>query len=198
MSPAREESVQHTTTVEVGARIAAAELGRDRDRLRWRRSDPLKVARSATLAHRVAVNEFFVRLAVEARAAGGALREWYGERTTQRLLDGIAAPDGYGVVTLPNRDPLHLLLELDRGTESLSRIREKVDRYAKAIPRSELADVGARLLFTVPTASRAQSTRNLLPAHADVVVWTTATSGALLPVISGPTAGVAAPATDVM
>jgi Replication-relaxation len=102
------------------------------------------------------VNEFFVRLAVEARAAGGALREWYGERTTQRLLDGIAAPDGYGVIALPDRNPLHLLLELDRGTEPLRRIREKVDRYAKAIPRSELADAEPLVLFLAPTVTRTE------------------------------------------
>jgi hypothetical protein len=80
------------------------------------------LARSATLTHRIAVNEFFVRIAVEARAAGGALREWYGERTTHRLLGGIAVPDGYAVLVLPGDDPLHLLLELDRGTEPLRRI----------------------------------------------------------------------------
>jgi hypothetical protein len=146
----------HWLLDEVGARIVAAELGRDRDKLNWRRADPLKVARTATLAHRIATNEFFVRLAVEARAAGGALREWYGERTTQRLLDGIAAPDGYGVLTLPDRDPLHLLLELDRGTEPLSRIRDKVDRYAKALPRSELADAVPLVLFVAPSAGRAR------------------------------------------
>jgi hypothetical protein len=116
---------------------------------------PLKVARSATLAHHIAVNKFFARLAVEARAAGGALREWHGERTTQGLLDGIAAPDGYGVITLPDRDPLHLLLQLDRGTEPLSRIRDKVDRYAKALPRSELADADPLVLFVVPSQRRA-------------------------------------------
>lgn len=130
----------HWVLDEVGARIVAAEQGISRDELPWRHTTALGLASSATLDHRMGVNEFFVRLAVEARAAGGALREWYGERATRRLLDGIAIPDGYGVITLPDRDPLHLLLELDHGTEPLRRIREKVNRYAKAIPRSELAD----------------------------------------------------------
>jgi len=144
----------HWLLDEVGARIVAAELGRERDKLHWRRADPLKVARTPILAHRLAVNEFFVRLAVEARMVGGALREWYGERTTQRLFNGVVAPDGYGVVTLPDRDPLHLLLELDRGTEPLRRIRDKVDRYAKALRRSELADTDPLVLFLAPTAAR--------------------------------------------
>lgn len=158
----------HWVLDEVGARIVAAELGRERDQLRWRRSDPLKVARSTTLAHRIAVNEFFARLAVEARAAGGALREWYGERTTQSLLDGIAAPDGYGVVTLPGHDPLHLLLELDRGTEPLRRIRDKVARYAKALPRSELADADPLVLFLAPTSPRVEHIAEVLRRSDDV------------------------------
>lgn len=175
----------HWVLDEVGARIAAAELGRDRDKLHWRRSDPLKVARTATLAHRLAVNEFFVRLAVEARSAGGALREWYGERTTQRLLDGIAAPDGYGVLDLPDRDPLHLLLELDRGTEPLRRIRDKVDRYAKAIPRSELADADPLVLFLAPREQRTESIRDLVgnQIHARTAVWTGAANHAALPLV---------------
>lgn len=185
----------HWLLDEVGARIVAAELGRDRDQLRWRRSDPLQVARSATLAHRIAVNEFFVRLAVEARAAGGALREWYGERTTQSLLDGIAAPDGYGVLTLPDIDPLHLLLELDRGTEPLRRIREKVDRYAKALPRSELADADPLVLFAAPTAARARSMTEVgATIGGAVIVWAPASSDALLPLLLRPLSAISSDA----
>jgi hypothetical protein len=157
----------HWVLDEVGARIVAAEQGVSRDALRWRHATALGLARSATLDHRMAVNEFFVRLAVEARAAGGALREWYGERTTRHLLDGIAIPDGYGVLALPDRNPLHLLLELDRGTEPLRRIRDKVDRYAKAIPRSELADADPLVLFLVPTTSRTEHIAHLLSGADD-------------------------------
>lgn len=179
----------HWLLDEVGARIVAAELGRDRDQLRWRHADPLKVARTPILAHRLAVNEFFVRLAVEARAAGGALREWYGERTTQRLFDTIVAPDGYGVVTLPDRNPLHLLLELDRGTEPLRRIRDKADRYANAIPGSELADADPLLLLAAPTDRRADgiagAVRDSQPIRHVVVTWHAGTLRSLLNPIRG-------------
>jgi hypothetical protein len=37
-----------------------------------------------------------VRLAIEAVAAGGVLREWYGVRTLARMLSGAIVPDGYG------------------------------------------------------------------------------------------------------
>lgn len=177
----------HWVLDEVGARIVAAEQGISRDALPWRHTTALGLASSATLGHRMAVNEFFVRLAVEARAAGGALREWYGERTTRRLLDGIAIPDGYGVLALPDRDPLHLLLELDRGTEPLRRIREKVDRYAKALPRSELADADADplVLFLAPREQRTESIRDLVgnQIRARTAVWTGAANHAALPLV---------------
>lgn len=176
----------HWVLDEVGARIVAAEHGISRDELPWRHTTALGLASSATLGHRMAVNEFFVRLAVEARAAAGALRECYGERTTSRLLDGIAIPDGYGVITLPDRDPLHLLLELDRGTEPLHRIREKLDRYAKAIPRSELADADPLMLFLAPTKRRADSIAEVLRASSAsvarhiVLTWTPTSCARLL------------------
>jgi hypothetical protein len=163
--PGRGTAPFHWILDELGAHVVAATLERDRTGLNWRRSSALALASSQTLAHRMATNEFFVRVAVEARAAGGFLREWYGERTTQPLFDGIIVPDSYGVVDLPGREPLHVLLELDRSTEPLRRIRDKVDRYAKAIPRSELADLDPLVLFAVPTARRAAGVSAVLSSH---------------------------------
>ncbi|HEU4721523.1 MAG TPA: replication-relaxation family protein [Gemmatimonadaceae bacterium] len=107
------------------------------------------------------------------------MREWYGERTAQRLFGGSVAPDGYGVVRLSDHDPLHVLLELDRGTEPLGRIREKVDAYASAIPRSELADLDPLVLFAEPSPRRAAGVSTALASHDSdgerspfrVIVW---------------------------
>jgi hypothetical protein len=74
------------------------------------------------------------------------------------MLDGIAKPDGYGVLTLPGRAPLHLLLELDRDTETTERIREKSERYARAIPRGALRHSNPLVLLAVPSDSRARAT----------------------------------------
>lgn len=177
--PRRGTAPFHWILDELGAHVVAATLDRDRNDLHWRRGSALALASSQTLAHRMATNEFFVRVAVEARAAGGSLREWYGERTAQLLFDGIVVPDSYGVVDLPGRDLLHLLLELDRSTEPLRRIRDKVAAYAKAIPRSELADLNALVVFAVPTSRRAAGVSAALSSHGSsherspfrVVVW---------------------------
>ena len=147
----------HWTLDEAGAYVVAAEQSIERRELRWRHTTALTIATSPTLTHRVETNEFFTRLAQDARTAQGALSEWYGERTTHTMLDGIAKPDGYGVLTLPDRAPLHLLLELDRATETTERLRQKSERYARAIPRGALRHSNPLVLLAVPSHSRARA-----------------------------------------
>lgn len=186
--PGRGTAPFHWILDELGAHVVAATLERDRRDLNWRRGSALALASSRTLAHRMATNEFFVRVAVEARAAGGSLREWYGERTTQPLFGGIIAPDSYGVVDLPGREPLHVLLELDRSTESLNRIRDKVDRYATAIPSSELADLRPLVLFLTPSAPRTSNITDTLDRriHAYAATWTPSMTEPVLPLLLRP------------
>lgn len=166
----------HWILDEAGAYVVAAEQGIERREVRWRHSHALTVAASPTLAHRVETNEFFTRLAQDARAAHGTLSEWYGERTTHTMLDGIAKPDGYGVLTLPDRAPIHVLLELDRGTETIDRLHDKGQRYARAIPRGALRHSNPLVLLAVPTDARAQNATAAVThtgAPIAVVVWTT-------------------------
>ncbi len=165
----------HWILDEAGAYVVAAEQGIERREVRWRHSHALTIAASPVLAHRVETNEFFTRLAQDARAAHGALSEWYGERTTHTMLDGIAKPDGYGVLTLPDSAPIHVLLELDRGTETIDRLRDKGERYARAIPRGALRHSNPLVLLAVPTAARAQNATAALAstgAPIAVIVWT--------------------------
>jgi hypothetical protein len=165
----------HWILDEAGAYVVAAEQGIERREVRWRHSHALTVAASPSLTHRIETNEFFTRLAQDARAAHGTLSEWYGERTTHTMLDGIAKPDGYGVLTLPDSAPIHVLLELDRGTETIDRLRDKGARYARAIPRGALRHSNPLVLLAVPTAARAQNaTAAVTPTGASiaVVVWT--------------------------
>jgi hypothetical protein len=89
----------HWILDETGAYIVAEQLGIERKELNWRRASALAIAASAKLRHHIEVNEFFSRLASEAATQGGALAEWYGERTTQRLFQGRVTPDGYGCCT---------------------------------------------------------------------------------------------------
>jgi Replication-relaxation len=164
----------HWTLDEAGAHIIAAEQRIDRQKLRWRHTAALGLASSSMLPHRVEVNEFFTRLARDAKAQHGTLSEWYGERTTHTMLDGIAKPDSYGVLTLPGRAPIHILLELDRGTETIDRLREKSERYARAIPRSTLRHTNPLVLLAVPNPARAQHAAAAVACTAapiTVTVW---------------------------
>ncbi|MGH8722799.1 MAG: replication-relaxation family protein, partial [Burkholderiales bacterium] len=163
----------HWVLDEAGALVVAAALGLERAELRWRPQAALAIASSSKLAHQLAVNEFFTRLAEEAKQVGGALDRWWGERGSREALGGIAAPDGYGRLRLPNEDALELLLELDRGTEDHARLREKARRYAKALARSELRD--PLVLLLLPSPGRTTRAAETMAASAAPIVartWT--------------------------
>jgi hypothetical protein len=147
----------HWILDEAGALIVADHLGRDRSELGWQHSVAASIATSQNLAHHVEVNEFFTRLAIEANASGGALVEWYGERTCHHAFSGKVVPDGWGALTFPGRGTLHFLVELDRGTEPSSRLRKKAEDYELCLPYSSLKELDPVVLLLVPSARRAQT-----------------------------------------
>lgn len=160
---------------EAGAHVVAAQLGVERAELRWRHQRELAMLRSRKLTHQLEVNEFFSRLAQEARAAGGSLLDWWGERRCLAAFEGKVAPDGYGKLLLPGRRPVSFLLEHDRGTEDHYRLRQKARRYGKALPRSPLADEEPLLLVTVPSEKRRAKAAAALAGSSlpiRVCVWT--------------------------
>jgi hypothetical protein len=120
---------------------------------------------------------------MEANAAGGALSEWYGERTCHHAFSGTVVPDGWGVVTLPARGPLHLLVELDRGTEASSRLRKKAADYEESLPYSSLKDLEPLVLLLVPSAERARTATAAISgsvASVAVAVWKTTSASSVL------------------
>jgi Replication-relaxation len=178
----------HWILDEAGALIVADHLDIERAKLGWQHSIAASIAHSQKLPHHVEVNEFFTRLAVEANVAGGALSEWYGERTCHHILSGSLVADGYGVLDLPGRAPLHFLVELDRGTETTGRLREKAKAYASILPTSSLGKFDPFVLLLVPSAKRAASVTAALaysPAPIAVTVWSKdSTSGVLAIVVN--------------
>lgn len=173
----------HWVLDEGGALLVADHKGIEQGQLHYSRADALNLAASRNLTHHVEGNEFFVRLAVESSAAGGALSEWYGVRTLARLLGGVAVPDGYGVLNLPDHDPLHLLLELDRGTESSRVLQKKATSYAEILPHSTLRDLRPLVIFAVPSDRRAQTASSAVShsgAPVVVVTWSAASRSSLL------------------
>jgi hypothetical protein len=169
----------HWILDEAGAHIVAELHGLDRRELKWRHSTALALSHSAKLRHLYEINEFFAQLAQDAARAGGALTEWYGERSSQRLFDGSINPDGYGVVAVPTHAPIHVLLELDRATEPTATLQDKAIRYSRALPRSVLSASPPVIILAVPTSARA---RAAVAAIADVAtpisvaLWTSSSS----------------------
>jgi len=168
-------SPNHWILDTTGAAVVAAVRGLERDRLPWTRQPPETVANSATLDHRRDTNEFATQLIEAVRAAGGTVPTWHGERGARELLGGIVIPDSYLMVEQPGTPPLHLLLEIDRGTEDRRRLLTKARRYAKAIPRSALPRANVLVLVVVPSARRARTAAATLargPWPVAVEPWT--------------------------
>jgi len=177
----------HWILDEAGALIVADHLNIDRAKLGWQHSIAASIVHSQKLPHHVEVNEFFTRLAVEANTAGGALSEWYGERTCHHIFSGSLVADGYGVLDVPGRAPLHFLVELDRGTETTGRLREKAKAYASILPTSSLGKLDPLVLLLVPNTRRAETVREALaysPAPIAVTVWSKDSTSAVLAIVA--------------
>jgi hypothetical protein len=177
----------HWILDEAGALIVADHKDIERSELHYTHADALGYATSRNLTHHVEVNEFFTRLAVEANRAHGALSEWYGLRTLAHLFAGTLLPDGYGVLTLPRRPPLHVLFELDRGTETSRVLRDKAKRYAEILPRSSLRNLNPFVIIAVPSARRAETATTAVAntrAPITVTVWNTNTARSVLTVVT--------------
>jgi hypothetical protein len=103
------------------------------------------------------------------------------------MLSGVVVPDGYGLLTMPDRPALHLLLELDRATEPTQVIREKAKRYTDILPHSSLAGRRPVVILAVPSARRAETVSAALshaPAPIVVTVWNTATTRSVLAIVT--------------
>lgn len=177
----------HWVLDEGGALLVADQRGIDRAELGWQHSVAVGVANSQKLAHHIEANEFFVRVAVDATNAGGALSEWYGEKTCHHMFSGVVVADGYGVLDLPDRAPSHFLIELDRGTEASVRVRKKAEDYARMLPHTELRGLDPIIVFLVPSVRRAETIRAALkdvPAPLAVEVWSAGSAESALDVLT--------------
>jgi hypothetical protein len=119
----------------------------------------------------------------------GGLTEWYGERAIHGLFRNIIWPDGYGVITLRDHPPLHFLLELDRATEPTATLRDKANRYAKAIPRSTLAEHRPVVVLAVPSQARADAACAAIAAAGaliHVAVWSKSARSSALATVTAP------------
>ncbi|HEX5246430.1 MAG TPA: replication-relaxation family protein [Gaiellaceae bacterium] len=154
----------HWLLDEAGAYLVAASLGLDRRHLDWQRRDDW--GSHPQLAHRLEANRFVTDL-IAATLPGPALSvvAWSGPRQAAARLGermrGTIRPDAELILTTA-RGPVDLLLEWDRGTETLDRLDEKLRRYRKAEYKLQYEDDEPRsILFVVPGPRRLQNLRAL-------------------------------------
>jgi hypothetical protein len=154
----------HWLLDEAGAHLVAASLDLDRKQLAWQRRDDW--GSHPQLAHRLEVNRFVTDL-IAATLVDRALGvvAWFGPRRAATRLGermrGTVRPDAELILTAP-RGTIDLLLEWDRGTETLDRLDEKLRRYRKAEYKLHYEDDEPRsVLFVVPGARRLQNLRAL-------------------------------------
>jgi len=133
------------------------------DEIRWQSSDN-KVGYEY-LEHLLAINTFRVEVAVACRESGYRLLTWQDDTTLKQDYDRVTVagitksvaviPDGYFVIVTPD-GASPLFLELDRGTMTSKRYKQKIAAYL-AYARSDLCEkrFGTRK-FRVLTVTESQ------------------------------------------
>jgi Replication-relaxation len=154
----------HWLLDEAGAHLVAASLDLGRRHLDWQRRDDW--ASHPQLAHRLEVNRFVTDLVAATLADRGlGVVGWFGPRQAAARLGermrGTVRPDAELILTTA-RGPVDLLLEWDRGTETLDRLDEKLRRYRMAEYKLRYEDEEPRgILFVIPGRRRLDNLRDL-------------------------------------
>lgn len=176
----------HYVLDEMGVAIIAAERGIGRDELGYRRDKALALAHSQRLVHTVGVNGFFTALIGAARRSPSrsALTEWWSERRCAATWGHTVRPDGYGCWR-EGGEATDFFLEYDRGTETLDRLVEKLDRYAKLQAASQITTL---VLLWLPNPRREEEL--LRRVHRPRVPLATAS-----PALGGPAGAVWCPSS---
>ena len=154
----------HWLLDEAGAHLVAASLDLDRRHLSWQRREDWRS--HPQLVHRLAVNRFVTGLiAATLDDPTLGVTSWFGTREAAARLGermrGAVRPDGE-LILLTSAGPVDLLLEWDRGTETLDRLDEKLRRYRMAEYKLKYEDDEPRsILFVFPGPRRLENVREL-------------------------------------
>lgn len=150
----------HWVLDEAGAHICAAETGVTLAELGWRHDRVIRLTLAQDLDHLVGVNAFFTALTrVARRDPGRELVRWWSERRCAAEWGGLTRPDGHGIWAEHGKN-LPLLLEYDRGTESLPRLTDKVAAYRRHPLLA--ADPATWVLIAVPSPRRETGVRRAI------------------------------------
>jgi hypothetical protein len=154
----------HWLLDEAGAHLVAASLDLERRHLDWHRRDDW--GSHPQLAHRLEANRFVTDLiAVALPDPVLGVVGWFGPRRAAARLGermrGTVRPDAELILATAH-GPVDLLLEWDRGTETLDRLDEKLRRYRKAEYKLQYEDDEPRsVLFVLPGPRRLDNLREL-------------------------------------
>ena len=148
----------HWLLDEAGAILVAAMLGVERKQLAWRRRDDW--GSHPQLAHRLETNRFVTDLiAATLREPTMGVRAWYSSRDAAARLGnqqtGDLRPDTDFLLEVPT-GASECVLEWDRGTETQTRLSEKLYGYRLAEGRLRTSEP-RNILFVVPGAGRVQT-----------------------------------------
>ena len=146
----------------------AADRGIEVPRPGLHHSRALALADSQRLAHLLGVNGLFCAIAAWARKVEDAeLAEWWSERRCAAEWGGVVRPDGFGV--LRHRGVVvEFFVEVDRGTETLARLADKLTNYVELVRATGWSP---KMCFWFPSRRREAEARTVL-AHPDVTVAT--------------------------
>jgi hypothetical protein len=141
-------------------------LDKDERELWGRRRRARRVESVAGFVHGLEVIDFYIALKEAMERWGGTLVTWLGEREArhqfvQNKKKLLLNPDGYCLWALGEEEG-SFFLELDRGTESMTRFSQKLERYEAYYKirayHDHLGQVGLRprLLIVVPDERRVE------------------------------------------
>ncbi|GAA0403894.1 hypothetical protein GCM10009541_53840 [Micromonospora gifhornensis] len=167
----------------LSARYTALARGENPPTARALRERQDRIYSSPTLNHLLAVNTLFVSLLTHARHhPGTALTRWWSERTTTAAFGHRIKPDGHGVWTDGNQET-GFFLELDRGTEPIRRLVDKLASHRKL-----RAEGGPHypILFVLPSRLREQNLHRKLAERPEPTLTIATTSAASGPHPAGP------------
>jgi len=113
-----------------------------------------RVYANPALNHLLDTNEFFVRLLAHSRSnEDTSLRRWWSERATAAAFGQRIHPDGHGVWAAGDHET-GFFAEVDRGTEPLGRLADKLSSYRRLHAEGGPPYV---VLFVLPNRTREQN-----------------------------------------
>lgn len=161
----------------LSARLTALSAGDTPPTARALRERQDRIYANPSLDHLIDTNSFFINLLAHARTNDTtALLRWWSERTTAAAFGQRIHPDGHGVWVDGDRQ-IGFFLEMDRGTEPINRLIDKLRSHRRL--RAE-GGPAYPILFALPNRAREQNLHRRLaerPEPSLVIATTSPESG---------------------